>query len=112
MKNAQERKAGKRIMQLRMEKRYTREQFADIVDISAKFLYEIENGKKGFSATTLLKLSKALNVSMEYIMTGEDYKRPESEIATSLELSKPNTLENVERLLKVAYEIVKDKQEF
>lgn len=113
MKNAQERKAGKRIMQLRMEKRYTREQFADIVDISSKFLYEIENGKKGFSATTLLKLSKALNVSMEYIMTGEDYKKPEDdEIAVAEELSKPNTLEGVERLLKLAYEIVKDKQEF
>lgn len=108
MKDAKEMKIGKRVMQLRMEKRYTREQFADMAGISEKFLYEIENGKKGFSATTLMKLSKALNVSMEYIMTGEDYRKPENEIVATLERFTPNTLENVERLLKIAYELSKD----
>lgn len=108
MKDAKEMTAGTRVMQLRMEKRYTREQFADMAGISEKFLYEIENDKKGFSAATLVKLSKALNVSMEYIMTGDDYKRPESEIVATLERLKPNTLEKVERLLKIAYELAKD----
>lgn len=108
MKNAKEAEAGKRIMQMRMEKRYTREQFADMAGISEKFLYEIENGKKGFSATTLSKLAEALNVSMEYIMTGKEFKKPESEIVATLERFKPNTLENVERLLKIAYELSKD----
>ena len=75
--------------------------------ISSKFLYEIESGKKGFSAVTLMKLSKALNVSMDYIMAGKDMKSSEDGIVATLEQFKPNTLENVERLIKIAYELTK-----
>lgn len=110
MKDAKEMTAGTRVMQLRTEKKYTREQLADMAGISEKFLYEIENNKKGFSATTLVKLSRALNVSMEYIMIGNDYRKSESEFVATLEHFKPHTLEKVDRLLKLAYEIVKDNQ--
>ena len=41
------------------------------MDISAKFLYEIEMGKKGFSADILCRISRALSVSCDYIMLGE-----------------------------------------
>lgn len=54
---------GERIRELREIHNYTREAFAEKVDISAKFLYEIETGKKGFSADTLGKISIALSVS-------------------------------------------------
>ena len=59
-------------MQLRTDRRYTREQLAYLADISEKFLYEIEMNKKGFSAETLMKLSHALEVSMDYIMLGRE----------------------------------------
>ena len=36
--------------------------------IYIKFLYEIEAGRKGFSANVLYKISKALNVSCDYIL--------------------------------------------
>ncbi len=49
---------GARIRELREIQNYTREGLAEKVDISAKFLYEIEMGKKGFSADTLLKILK------------------------------------------------------
>ena len=39
---------------------------------TAKFLYEIETGKKGFSADTLSRISVALSVSCDYIMFGEE----------------------------------------
>ena len=107
MNDAKELTAGMRIKKLRLEKRYTREQLAYLADISDKFLYEIESGKKGFSAVTLMKLSKALNVSMDYIMAGKDIKSSEDGIVATLEQFKPNTLENVERLIKIAYELTK-----
>ena len=107
MNDAKEVTAGMRIKKLRLEKRYTREQLAYLADISDKFLYEIESGKKGFSAVTLMKLSKALNVSMDYIMAGKDMKSSEDGIVATLEQFKPNTLENVERLIKIAYELTK-----
>lgn len=66
-------KIGTRIIALRVDRGYTRDQLAEEVGISCKFLYEIEGEKKGFSASTLYKLSKALKASMDYIMTGSEY---------------------------------------
>lgn len=97
--------AGERIMQLRLDRKYTREQLAYLADISEKFLYEIEMNKKGFSAATLMKLSKALEVSMDYIMLGKGTRKYDEEIVATLERFKPNTLEAVERLLEIAYEL-------
>lgn len=39
-------RVGERIRELREVQNYTREAFAEKIDISAKFLYEIETGKK------------------------------------------------------------------
>ena len=97
-------------MQLRTDRRYTREQLAYLADISEKFLYEIEINKKGFSAETLMKLSHALEVSMDYIMLGKGSRKYDDEIVATLEQFKPNTLEMVDRLLKAAYEISKESR--
>lgn len=100
---------GERIMFLRNSQGYTREYLAKKTDISSKFLYEIEVGKRGFSATTLLKLADALEVSMEYIMTGHGERKCDSELLAKmnqLEKYKPNTLEAVQELLQIAYDIL------
>ena len=97
--------AGERIMQLRLDRRYTREQLAYLANISEKFLYEIEMDKKGFSAITLMNLAKALEVSMDYIMLGKSGRKYDNEIVATLERFKPNTLGAVEKLLEIAYEI-------
>lgn len=62
---------GNRIKELRMVKNMTREELAEKSEISSKFLYEIELGKKGLSADTLVKIAKTLSSSCDYIMTGE-----------------------------------------
>lgn len=67
--------AGIRIRNLREEGKFTREKFSEIVDISPKFLYEIETGQKGFSADTLYRISKGLSVSCEYILSGKECKK-------------------------------------
>lgn len=64
--------AGERIRILRELNNYTREAFAEKADISSKFLYEIEMGKKGFSAETLCRIASALSVSCDYIMYGKN----------------------------------------
>ena len=86
------------------------ERLAELADISDKFLYEIETGKKGFSAITLMNLSKALEVSLDYIMTGTGSRKYNSEIAAAIEKFKPDTLEQVDRILKAAYEISKEEK--
>jgi transcriptional regulator with XRE-family HTH domain len=62
--------AGNRIRELRENRGYTREQLAEIANISTKFLYEIEVGNKGFSAHTLCMLAEGLGISCDYILYG------------------------------------------
>ncbi len=62
--------AGKRVHAVRIMRGYTKKQLAGLASITPKFLYEIENGKKGFSAQVLYNLCNALEVDCDYIMTG------------------------------------------
>lgn len=61
-------RTGKKIKSLRIERKFTREYLAELTDISCKFLYEIEIGKKGCSAYVLYRLAKSLNVSADFLM--------------------------------------------
>ena len=54
-------KIGYRIRELREMHNYTREEMAEMVEISPKFLYEIESGKKGFSSEILCKIAWTWN---------------------------------------------------
>lgn len=94
---------GKRIRELRELQNYTREDLAEKINISAKFLYEIEMGKKGFSAKTLYKISKALSVSSDYIMLGEEPDDPGKEkiihILEKLELEQTGRIRDILNIL-------------
>lgn len=68
-------KIGQRIMDLRMRKKFlkklSREYLAEEADISPKYLYEIEKGKKGCSAYILYRLFNALDISLDYFISEE-----------------------------------------
>ena len=68
---------GGRIKGLRLERKMTREELAEAAELSASFLYEIETGKKGFSAYTLENLARALDVQTDYILLGKARKKVE-----------------------------------
>ena len=72
-------KIGYRIRELREMHNYTREEIAEMVEISPKFLYEIESGKKGFSSEILCKIARKFTVSCDYIMYGEEHSLKNSE---------------------------------
>ena len=94
---------GARIRELREIQNYTREGLAEKVDISAKFLYEIEMGKKGFSADTLCRI---LSVSCDYIMLGEDAGSGGKEkIICVLEKLEPKQTSKIQDILKILSEL-------
>lgn len=70
---------GNRIKMLREERNFTREELAERAEISSKFLYEVEKGRKGLSAHTLLKISRTLSCSCDYILTGETFIKLDDE---------------------------------
>ena len=100
---------GDRIRTLREMNNYTREELAEKVDISTKFLYEIELGKKGFSAHTLSRLAKNLSVSCDYIMYGED-NRPQGteKLAYVLETLEPQQRRKTQELLEILCELCRE----
>ena len=100
--NMSQMKRGERIRELREIQNYTREAFAEKIDISPKFLYEIETGKKGFSADVLGRISKALSISCDYIMFGEDVKHYGNEkIICVLETLQPAQVSQMQSIKKM-----------
>ena len=55
-------KVGYRVRSLRTERNLSREEFAAMIDISSKYVYEIEKGSKNFSIGILFRICKALNI--------------------------------------------------
>ena len=61
---------GKRVRERREMLGYTREKFAEKLDISVTFAADIELGKKGMSLDTLIKICELFSVSADYIIWG------------------------------------------
>ncbi len=94
--------AGKRIQYLRKLNGYTREDFSEKAKISSKFLYEIELGRKGFSAEVLLSIARNLAVSCDYIMTGEgEIWKDSDQMATFFENVNSQKLESAQEALRL-----------
>lgn len=99
---------GLRIRRLREANSYTRDTFAERIHISAKFLYEIESGKKGFSVEILYKISNALGVSSDYLISGKDSSKLSGRTASILECFSPDQLTHVQDILKSVQELCTD----
>ena len=61
---------GKRIRKQRELLGYTRESFAEKLEITPKFCSDIELGLKGMSVPTLCRISDVLGLSTDYILFG------------------------------------------
>lgn len=59
---------GLRIKKLRKEAGYTREAFAEKIDVSSRFLADLEGGKVGVSISTLKQISLELNTSSDFLI--------------------------------------------
>lgn len=97
---------GKRIRELRELHNDTRESLAEKVGISAKFLYEIETGKKGFSIDILRRISESLAVSCDYIIFGEEKCKDDIKTICALKKLEAIHIRQIQDLTKVLHEIL------
>lgn len=63
---------GNRVRNIRLEKHYRAEEFAEKANISTKYLYQIEGGKVNFSTEILCKLCTALDVKSGVLLGEEE----------------------------------------
>ena len=61
-----------RIRKAREEQGYTREKFAEALDVSVSYLAELERGRTGVSVKMLVKICKVLGLSADYILFGNE----------------------------------------
>lgn len=68
-----------RIRKAREDQGYTREKFAEKLDVSVSYMAELERGRTGISVKMLIKVCNLLGLSADYVLFGheraEDTKR-------------------------------------
>lgn len=62
---------GFRIKKCRDLQGLTREDFSEKINVSPRFVYDIEQGKKGMSIDTLSSIGRELNISVDYLLFGD-----------------------------------------
>ena len=61
-----------RIRKARENMGYTREKFAELLDVSVSYMAEVERGRTGISVKMLMKICSVLGLSADYVLYGEE----------------------------------------
>lgn len=99
---------GKRIRQQREYMGFTREQFAERIDVTPKFCSDIETGIKGMSVPTLCRIAKTLRLSTDYILFGKTGSEDPGAVMMLLENCSARERTYAEQLLKMFLTAVND----
>jgi len=92
---------GRRIYMQRKRLGLTQEQVAELADISPQVLSTAENGTRNISSDKLYRISKALNVSADYLLSGETTVVDDSKFLKTLEKATAKQREAIETLSEV-----------
>lgn len=93
---------GKNIKNLRLSKKMTQEQVAEMSSINHKYLGEIERGEKCPTAVVVYKISKALNVSMCKLLSIENCSCKTENIFKEVErLFEGRKKKDIEKAMKI-----------
>lgn len=99
-------RAGKRIQVARTKRGFRREHLAERAGVSTKYLYEIENGRTGFSTHVLYDIAKALDVGCDYILFGDEKNGCDEMAIETLKLFNEEQGERIAVILKKIHELL------
>lgn len=91
---------GMRIRRQREYLGYTRESFAEKLDVTPKFCSDIELGIKGMSVGTLCRIASILHLSTDYILFGTENDCEESPVNRMLQKCAPEKRTYIEEIIK------------
>ena len=76
---------GHRLRELRQDRALSQEQVANIADITAAYLGQVERGTKNITVHTLTKVCKALNISLaEFFNIAKEHDRNMDEVSNQI----------------------------
>ena len=96
---------GKRITECRKMLGLTQEELAERGDMTTQFVSYAESGKRVIRSENLLKLSKALEVSADYLLTGEIIDKDMFIMAEKLSKLPPKQFKFIESIVDKCDEI-------
>lgn len=90
---------GRRIMQRRKQMNLSQEELSELADVSPQLMSTAERGAKAIRPENLLKISKALGVSADYLLSGEITDRDFDDISAKLKNLSPEHIRRIERII-------------
>lgn len=96
---------GDRVTELRKRLGWTQEELAEKADLTPQFVSYAESGKRAMRPENLLKLSKALNVSADYLLTGEIVDKDLLILSDKLRKLSPVQIRIVENIVEECYHL-------
>ncbi len=100
-------KMGKRIMDRRKKLGMTQEALAEKADLTTQFVSYAESGKRAMRPENLLKIAQVLQVSADYLLTGEIIDRDILFLAQKLSTLTPQQFRIFENILDECCELFK-----
>ena len=95
---------GKKIKEIRLDKKLTQEYVAETADVNTSHISNIENNRVKVSLSTLVQICNALDVTVDYILSDE-YTHPDSaleqEVLKELRLCSPENKEKILKIIKI-----------
>lgn len=105
------RELGEKIKAVRKARGYTREALAEQIDVSSRFLADIEAGKVGASLITLKRVCQTLGISADYLLGLAGEQRddsPSAEAAERIKQLNPKYAPHLNEIIKAFCEAVKE----
>lgn len=90
---------GKRISERRKNMNLSQEELAELAEVSPQLLSTAERGTKALRPENLLKISKALGVSADYLLTGEIIEKDLDVISTKLKNASSTQIRSIEKII-------------
>lgn len=88
---------GKRISERRKDMKLSQEELAELAEVSPQLLSTAERGTKALRPENLLKISTALGVSVDYLLTGEIIDKDLSIISNKLKNASSTQVRSIEK---------------
>lgn len=90
---------GKRIMSRRKKMGLTQEALAEQSDVTTQFVSYAESGKRAMRPENLIKISSALGVSVDYLLSGDIIDKDILLLSAKLERLSPSEVRIIEAII-------------
>lgn len=95
---------GKRISVRRKALGITQEKLAEQMNVTVQMISNLEHGKKAVRPENLAAACKALDISADYILTGESSLRDIDRISEKVSLLSPHNIQVIEKIIDILEE--------